>query len=120
MSLFTGSARLHWECDISGITKDEVRRLLAKRYAGTDLSHGKVMGSPNTEGHYCAIVSGVFHISDNAVNTAIPAQLLTTVFSVATIDAMFLAEPGEIIECTENFKWIRPIDVNPMHNAHDL
>ena len=119
MTLFTGSARITFDCN-DYFTKESVRRLLAKRYAGTALSYSNVMGSPNSEGYYYVVVSGVFSISPDVLASGAPAQLLTTVLHTKAIDAMFLAERDERIECSERFEWIQPIDITPYHQAHPL
>ena len=118
MPLLKGSARLTFDCDTYG--KEKVLKLLARRYAGTPLAYSRLSSSFNHDGYYYTTVSGVFEVPDSILHPDSRAQLLTEYIHWKAIDAMFLAEPGEIAECSERFEWVLPIPIEPFVQAHPL
>lgn len=108
--------------------------LLSKRYAGTPLSYSRLSGSFLGDGYYWTTVSGVFDLPETLlirdgfcyktvsglITPDAPAQVLTQYLHYKAIEAMFLAEPGELAECSERFEWIHPIAIGPFVQAHPL
>lgn len=118
MPLMTGSARLSFDCDTHD--KEKVLRLLSERYAGRTLSYSRLSGSVSGDGYWWTTVSGVFEVPESVLHPGCRAQLLTQYVHYKAIEAMFLAGPGEIMECSERFEWIHPIAIESFVQAHPL